>query len=156
MFKKGEKVIYPRYGLTTINKIYKEKVADAYRDYYELGFENNLTVSIPVNEAEILGLRYPMTDKLLLKELDKIDQVYSIPEDLLNTYNDYMRNLLITGLISDAVTIIRFYKALLNQPDQSMKDLNEAKETNSKAIESVKAEINIVFGEHSPVKLNWA
>jgi len=148
MFKQGEKVIYPRYGLTKINRVYKEMLTNTKEDYYELRFSNNLLVSIPAKNAEKLGLRYPMNSKMLTDELKMLTQAYTIPEELLGSYNDFMTDLLATGMIPDAINVIRLYKQLLIQTkDQPKQPLNSTREIYLEAVENVKTEIKAVLGE---------
>jgi len=69
MFKKGEIVIYPQCGTSKIIKIYTEEINGSPSKYYELIFEDNITVGLPIKKAESLGLRYPLSKRRLRIEL---------------------------------------------------------------------------------------
>jgi len=59
MFKIGDKVSHPAFGVGNIKKIEEKKVLGRKEEYYVLELKvNEMILMIPVNKAEEIGLRY--------------------------------------------------------------------------------------------------
>lgn len=158
MFKINDTIVYPIYGCGKIKNITKEKIGNELIDYFELDFaDTNINISIPMKQAEQLGVRKPMKKddlksalKTLWKkvELDKEDQINmeSIARDHLNT-----------GLIEDAVKLINMIKASEKTKNESNKVLSFSDEHNLQiAINFVRTEVEHVLGKKyaKEIKLN--
>jgi CarD family transcriptional regulator len=61
MFKKGDTVVYPSYGVGVIEGIEKKAIGDNILTFYMLRIpdENDYTIMVPVGNAEKVGLRAP-------------------------------------------------------------------------------------------------
>ncbi|MCG2821162.1 MAG: CarD family transcriptional regulator, partial [Candidatus Atribacteria bacterium] len=78
MFKIGDKVSHPSFGVGDIEKIEEKKVLGQKEKYYILKLMvNEMTLMVPINKAEEIGLRYiidPETVPDVLNVLsDRID-----------------------------------------------------------------------------------
>lgn len=59
MFKIGDKVSHPSFGVGDIEKIEEKKVLGQKEEYYILKLMvNEMTLMVPINKAEEIGLRY--------------------------------------------------------------------------------------------------
>lgn len=59
MFKIGDKVSHPAFGVGDIEKIEEKKVLGKKEEYYVLKLKvNEMTLMVPVNKAEEIGLRF--------------------------------------------------------------------------------------------------
>lgn len=58
MFRENDKVVYPGYGVATIDRIVTKNIAGKSAQFFELKFVNNdMTILVPVMQAESVGLR---------------------------------------------------------------------------------------------------
>lgn len=58
MFKTGEKVYYPRYGMAAIKTLEEREVMGVIRLYYMLkGLERDVTIMIPKEMIDKIGLK---------------------------------------------------------------------------------------------------
>jgi CarD family transcriptional regulator len=90
-FEIGQQVIYPNHGVGTIEKIASKQFGANALAMYELRlFFNNSTVLVPVQNADEIGLRLPITVgdcKTLLNFLS--DDFANIPNDWKVRFRDY-------------------------------------------------------------------
>ncbi|MEI7580135.1 MAG: CarD family transcriptional regulator [bacterium] len=143
MFKKGDAVIYPNYGKVVIKSICKE----ADKEYYELIYEENLEMLIPITKAESLGMRYPLEKAALLELLKKSKKVDLVEEDLLSV-EKAVNSMLATGELKDVIYIIKLLQTL---SEEKLK-VNKKLELNHRqylalAISIFNSEIQYVLGE---------
>lgn len=82
MFKVGDSAIYPTYGVTIVKRIDERDVGGKKKTFYVLQVvENQMTIMVPTDNADSVGLREIISDKevsnvyKILKKRDvKIDQ----------------------------------------------------------------------------------
>jgi len=82
MFKVGDSAIYPTYGVTVVKRIDERDVGGKKKKFYVLQVvENQMTIMVPTDNADSVGLREIISDKevtnvyKILKKRDvKIDQ----------------------------------------------------------------------------------
>lgn len=75
MFAEGDRVVYPLHGGAVIKAIEKRSDGDEVKEYFVLQMLfDKMQVSVPVSNAEKVGLRYIATDN----ELDKVAEVLQI------------------------------------------------------------------------------
>lgn len=81
MFKKGGKAVYPAHGVVRIKGIEVKEICGTRKAFYILHvIENDVTVMVPTDNAESVGLR-PITRKT------KIPKIYSILSDKNKAFN---------------------------------------------------------------------
>jgi CarD family transcriptional regulator len=72
MFKVGESAVYPAHGIAVIKRIDERDVGGKKKHFYVLQvLENQMTIMVPTDNAEAVGLRSIISDK-------DVTQVYSI------------------------------------------------------------------------------
>jgi len=72
MFKVGESAVYPAHGIAVIKRIDERDVGGTKKRFYVLQvLENQMTIMVPTDNAEAVGLRSIISDK-------DVTQVYSI------------------------------------------------------------------------------
>jgi CarD family transcriptional regulator len=94
-FKIGQQVIYPNHGVATIEKIEHKQIGVTALAMYELRlFFNNSVVLVPIQNADEVGLRLPITAsecELLFGVLS--DNFAAIPADWKTRFRDYTERL---------------------------------------------------------------
>lgn len=85
MYKIGESVMYPKRGACSVNDIVTKKINHEMQKYYELSviFNSNLKISIPVLNADRIGIR-PVMDgndvDNFIQSINKTDGVWILIE----------------------------------------------------------------------------
>lgn len=148
MFKKGEKIVYPKYGCSIIRKIYKEEIAGEKKEYYEIQFDDNLQVSIPVDKALEMGMRYPLSKKELQKELLNLNKKVRLKAEDINQLSEYSKTKLSTGKTADLVDLIRTLSSALKERQKINKNLDMSdRESLYSAIQCLRSEVTNVLGK---------
>ena len=96
MFKVGESAVYPAHGITVVKRIDERDVGGKKKSFYVLQvLENQMTIVVPTDNAEAVGLRSIISDQdvarvyTILKMRDvKIDQT-----TWNRRYRDYMEKI---------------------------------------------------------------
>ena len=148
MYKINETIVYPIYGCGKIKNIYKEEIGGELKEYYELAFpDTNISISIPVDQAENLGIRKPMKKEEVKQALKPLwAKVKLDKEDAINLEN-IARDLLNTGLMDDAVKLINMIKASEHSKSEFNKALSFSDDHNLQiAINFVRSEVEYSLG----------
>ncbi|MBU6155174.1 MAG: CarD family transcriptional regulator [Bdellovibrionales bacterium] len=132
MFKVGESAVYPAHGIAVIKRIDERDVGGKKKRFYVLQvLENQMTIMVPTDNAEAVGLRSIISDK-------DVSQVYSIlkmrdvkiDQTTWNRrYRDYMEKIK-TGSIYEISEVLRDLFLLRHSKDLSFgerKMLDQAK-----------------------------
>lgn len=119
MFKKGDIVFYPNHGKGLVRKIYKDKDNIL---YYEVVYQENLEILVPVKSAEVLGMRYPMKKEAILKTLRGAKNIKIDEEDLQNIEKT-VQGLFVSGEFKDTVYLIKLLKRLKKDRKKINKNL---------------------------------
>ncbi len=109
MFSEGDMAVYPAHGVGVIKSIINQTVAGLDQDFYVLKIlDNNMTIMIPTQSSENVGLR------AIIKK-NEVKDVLSILEDrnieiVSQTWNrryrDYMEKIK-TGSIHEVAVVLR-------------------------------------------------
>ena len=132
MFKVGESAVYPAHGITVVKRIDEREVGGKKKSFYVLQvLENQMTIMVPTDNAEAVGLRSIISDQdvsrvyTILKMRDvKIDQT-----TWNRRYRDYMEKIK-TGSIYEIAEVLRDLFLLRHSKDLSFgerKMLDQAK-----------------------------
>jgi len=132
MFKVGESAVYPAHGIAVVKRIDEREIGGKKKTFYVLQIlERNLTLMVPTDNAEAVGLRRIISDTevpkvySILKMRDvKIDQT-----TWNRRYRDYMEKIK-TGSIYEISQVLRDLFLLRHSKDLSFgerKMLDEAK-----------------------------
>lgn len=132
MFKVGESAVYPAHGIAVIKRIDERDVGGTKKRFYVLQvLENQMTIMVPTDNAEAVGLRSIISDQ-------EVNQVYSIlkmrdvkiDQTTWNRrYRDYMEKIK-TGSIYEISEVLRDLFLLRHSKDLSFgerKMLDQAK-----------------------------
>ena len=132
MFKVGESAVYPAHGIAIIKRIDERDIGGRKKSFYVLQvIENQMTIMVPTDNAEAVGLRSIISDQdvskvyTILKMRDvKIDQT-----TWNRRYRDYMEKIK-TGSIYEIAEVLRDLFLLRHSKDLSFgerKMLDQAK-----------------------------
>jgi CarD family transcriptional regulator len=132
MFKVGQSAVYPAHGIAIIKRIDERDVGGKKKSFYVLQvIENQMTIMVPTDNAEAVGLRSIISD-------DEVTQVYQIlkmrdvkiDQTTWNRrYRDYMEKIK-TGSIYEIAEVLRDLFLLRHSKDLSFgerKMLDQAK-----------------------------
>lgn len=151
MFKKNEVIFYPFHGRAQINRVVKESNG---LEYYELLYGKNLTVLIPTERSELLGMRYPMGKNKLLQLLKDSKQMKINDEDFLHL-SKIVSSRLASGDIQDLIYIIKLIRALSVTKKEKNKKLEMTeRQYLAQAKELLYAETDYVLGQGSIKKFS--
>ena len=158
MFKVGDNAVYPNYGVAIVKRIEEKNVGGKKKKFYVLQVvENQMTIMVPTDNAESVGLRGIITDK-------DVKKVYKILKDrdvrIDNTtwnrrYREYMEKIK-TGSVYEIAEVLRNLFLLRHSKDLSFgerKMLDQAKSLLVKEIslakkspeDAVEQEIQTIF-----------
>jgi CarD family transcriptional regulator len=132
MFKVGESAVYPAHGIAVVKRIDERDVGGKKKSFYVLQvIENQMTIMVPTDNAEAVGLRSIISD-------DEVKKVYTIlkmrdvkiDQTTWNRrYRDYMEKIK-TGSIYEIAEVLRDLFLLRHSKDLSFgerKMLDQAK-----------------------------
>lgn len=106
-FKAGQKVVYPLQGVGHVQKIENKKFGGKEIPYYIIYLEaSDMTVMVPTNKSEELGLRPIVNKEESKKALEKISEEYDpAPTDWKLRYQQNL-DLLKEGSVQDIATVV--------------------------------------------------
>ncbi|MCL2478801.1 MAG: CarD family transcriptional regulator [Treponema sp.] len=107
-YQVDQKIVYPSQGVGVIKSIEEKLFKDSKVLYYMIYLEvSDMTIMVPVNKADILGIRPIVPKDEALKALELISEDYDpIPSDWKLRYQMNL-DLLKKGSIMDIATIVR-------------------------------------------------
>jgi CarD family transcriptional regulator len=107
-FQVDQKVVYPSQGVGIVKSIEEKTFKDTKTLYYVIYLEvSDMTIMVPMNNAETLGIRPIVPKDEALKALELISEDYEpIPSDWKLRYQMNL-DLLKKGSIMDIATIVR-------------------------------------------------
>jgi CarD family transcriptional regulator len=107
-FKKDQQVVYPSQGVGIIKEIQEKSFKNQKVLYYVIYVEvSDMTIMVPVDKAEELGIRAIVPQEEAQQALDLIGQDYEpIPSDWKLRYQLNL-DLLKKGSVTDIATIVR-------------------------------------------------
>ncbi len=74
-FSVGDYVVYPKHGVGRVIELQNEEIAGMQLELYVLRFEKErMTLRVPVNKVESIGMRKLSSDKTLKEALDTLTQ----------------------------------------------------------------------------------
>jgi CarD family transcriptional regulator len=149
MFRKREKVVYPRHGAGKIIDKYETKVGDEKNDYYKVEFFNSkVDISIPVDKAKELGLREPNSKYKIKKILKKLGKKVTITNKLIKALDIIAKEKLMSGKLEDTVELINMLNSLANKKEKENKNFSySASQRLEMAREFLLSEVELVLGK---------
>jgi len=148
MFKVRDYVVYPKYGVGKVIKKTEEVVGKKERKYYKIEFINSpLTISVPINQSDELGLRYPLSKYSLRKELKKLSKTVKITKSTLKTLDLFAKEKLNSGTVEDAIELVNLLKSLASKKEKENKNFSySATQRLEIAVNFLKSEVEHVLG----------
>jgi CarD family transcriptional regulator len=107
-FQVDQKIVYPSQGVGVIQSIEKKEFKNEKIPYYRIYLEvSDMTIMVPVDKAEKLGIRAIVPKDEALRALELIGEDYDpIPSDWKLRYQTNL-DLLKKGSVGDIATIVR-------------------------------------------------
>ena len=107
-FAVNEHVVYPIQGVGEIKAIEKRLFREKQVLYYDIYFETpDMTVMVPVENAESIGLRKIVSSKEAVKALELLNKEYEQANTDWKTRNQQNLDLLKKGTISDIAQVVK-------------------------------------------------
>jgi CarD family transcriptional regulator len=108
MYSLGDKVVYPLHGVGVINSIEDKTVLGEKRSYYIIKLAiSDMTVMIPVNKSEELGLRLVVSDRDANKALKIVGgETTEMEEDWKSRYQQNFEKIK-SGSILNVAEVVR-------------------------------------------------
>jgi len=158
MFKKRQKVVYPRHGAGKIVDVYKQSIGEEKKPYYKIEFlDSTVSVSIPVDSALEMGLREPASRTALLRELRNLNKRVKITRDTLTTLDFAAQERLKSGKIEDAILLVNTLRSLAKQKEKENKNFSySASQRLEIALNFIKSEVELVLGKTAIKKYDLA
>ena len=149
MYKSNDTIVYPIYGCGKIKNIHSESVGGKDVQYYELEFpDTNISISIPVEQVETLGIRKPMKKEDLKNSLKNLWKKVKIDKEEAINLESVAKDYFNTGLIDDTIKLINLIKASERAKSEFNKALSFSDDYNLKiAINFVRSEVEHTLGK---------
>jgi RNA polymerase-interacting CarD/CdnL/TRCF family regulator len=154
MFKKGDKIVYPTLGAGRIKSITTEIIDKKKIDYYEIVLKNSeIDISIPIKNAEELGLQPLPTKASLKRALKKLKQPkIKDQEQMTQDFEEYANKILKSA---DPEKIADLINKIFKIKNKRAKDNRDLTITQNRILESaqnfMKSLIPITLGR----SINW-
>lgn len=155
MFKVKDTIVYPIYGCGIIKKITTEEINNQKSKYFLLEFpESNVSISIPVAEAEKLGLRKPLKRNEVKEKVKPLWKKVKITQEQIDDLENISKTLLHTGDLSDAVELVNLIKALERGKKEQNKSLSFSDDRNlQSALDFIRSEVVESMGKKAAKEL---
>ena len=125
-FKVGDKVIYPNHGLGVIEQVSNQSISGQQIQFYQLRLqENNSTVLIPIQNANMIGLRR-IIDRREVKDLLRTLQL--INPELLSNCKEWKSRFkentekMKSGRITEVADVLKVLASLNNRKTLSFRE----------------------------------
>ncbi|MFC1780480.1 CarD family transcriptional regulator [Patescibacteria group bacterium] len=154
MFKRSEKVIYPKHGAGKIVKVQEETIGDKKSKYYKIQFLNSsVTVLVPIDRAKELGMRYPLSRRGTKEVLNKLNRKVKIDRKTLTTLDAISKERLGSGKLEDVVSLVNLLRSLAKQKEEENKNFSYSYSDRLEiAMDFIKSEAEIVLGKKAAEK----
>jgi CarD family transcriptional regulator len=109
MFEIGDKAVYPGHGVGVIEKIETREISGSNKSFYVLKIlDNGMTIMIPTDHADMVGLREIITEVQVPKvfEILKDRDVSTYNQTWNRRYREYMEKIN-TGSIFEIAEVLR-------------------------------------------------
>jgi CarD family transcriptional regulator len=108
LYKVGEKVVYPHHGAGTVVKKEKREVLGQTREYLTIKIlHNDMTVQVPVENADQVGLRRVIDEQMVNKVLKALTGGGTVMPKNWNRRFKHNRDKMKTGDIMELAEVVR-------------------------------------------------
>jgi len=149
MFRKRDKIVYPRHGAGKIVDKYEVNFNGEKKDYYKIEFYNSpVDISVPIDNAQEIGMRYPLSKHALRKVLKKLGRRVKITGDVMKKLDEICKENLLSGRIEDAIRLVNLLRSLSEKKKNESKNFSySASQRLETALDFIKSEVELVLGE---------
>lgn len=150
-FRKGSEVVYPKHGAGKIVAKTTETIGGEELEYFKVEFlKSPTTVSIPVEKAEEMGLRRPLEEKELKKELKNIGKRVKITKKTLKTIDATSKEKLESGKLEDIIDLVNLLRSIARKKEKENKNFSYSYSTRLEiSIDFILSEIETVLGKRA-------
>ena len=107
MFKKDAKIIYPNHGAGIITKISEITMDGMEKEYYDIEFKDSqVSISIPVESAEGLGLQALPSNKIIKEHFERLGRLIKIDEEKVKDIKNISTKDLNTTDLARIITVV--------------------------------------------------
>jgi CarD family transcriptional regulator len=119
-FDVGDYVVYPKHGVGRVVELQKQEIAGMQLELYVLRFEKEkMTLRVPTNKAESIGMRKLSSDKTLKEALDTLKGKPKVKRTMWSRRaQEYEAKINSGDLVSIAEVVRDLFRAE-DQPEQS-------------------------------------
>jgi CarD family transcriptional regulator len=149
MFKVNEKVVYPIHGVGKIEDKFDREFQDEKISYYKVFFEDSsVNVSVPIETAEEMGLRKPLSKKELKKELKDLGSKVRLGKKNIGEINEKAEEKVNTGKVEDVIEAMNMLTTARDKRKKEGKRLSTtSKNILSQARKFLRSEVKEVLGK---------
>lgn len=154
MFRKGQKVVYPRHGAGKIVDKYKVEIDGEEKTYYKIDFYNSkINVSVPQDQCEELGLREPHNKKELKKLLRDLGKRVKITKSTAKELDSISKENLLSGKMEDAIELVNLLRSFAKKKEEENKNFSySASQRLETVVNFIRSEVEQVLGKRAADK----
>ena len=119
-FDVGDYVVYPKHGVGRVIELQKEEIAGMQLELYVLRFEKErMTLRVPVNKVESIGMRKLSSDKTLKEAMETLKGKPKVKRTMWSRRAQEYEAKINSGDLTSIAEVVRDLHRAENQPEQS-------------------------------------
>jgi CarD family transcriptional regulator len=119
-FDVGDYVVYPKHGVGRVIELQEQEIAGMQLELYVLRFEKErMTLRVPVNKVEAIGMRKLSSDKTLREALDTLKGKPKVKRTMWSRRAQEYEAKINSGDLVSIAEVVRDLHRADNQPEQS-------------------------------------
>src|SRR5579875_1714382 len=119
-FDVGDYVVYPKHGVGRVVELQKQEIAGMQLELYVLRFEKEkMTLRVPTNKAESIGMRKLSSDKTLKEALDTLKGKPRVKRTMWSRRAQEYEAKINSGDLVSIAEVVRDLHRADSQPEQS-------------------------------------
>ena len=119
-FDVGDYVVYPKHGVGRVIELQNQEIAGMQLELYVLRFEKErMTLRVPVNKVEAIGMRKLSSDKTLREALDTLKGKPKVKRTMWSRRAQEYEAKINSGDLVSIAEVVRDLHRAENQPEQS-------------------------------------
>ncbi len=119
-FDVGDYVVYPKHGVGRVIELLEQEIAGMTLELYVLRFEKErMTLRVPTNKVEAIGMRKLSSDKTLREALDTLKSKPKVKRTMWSRRAQEYEAKINSGDLISIAEVVRDLHRAENQPEQS-------------------------------------
>ena len=119
-FDVGDYVVYPKHGVGRVIELQSEEIAGMQLELYVLRFEKErMTLRVPVNKVEAIGMRKLSSDKTLKEAMETLKGKPKVKRTMWSRRAQEYEAKINSGDLISIAEVVRDLHRAENQPEQS-------------------------------------